>query len=197
MLLIAGDFVDDGTSKTEMIKASKYLGNIKTKYGVYFAHGNHDKGYYGEKRGYTSTDLENELTKNGVKILKDESTLINNEIYLIGRQDFENLNRMDINSLTKDLDNSKYMLVIDHQPTDYQNESEANVDLVLSGHTHGGQFIPLNILNPYLSQNNSVYGLKNINKTNFIVTSGVSDWEIKMKTGCISEYVIINLKANE
>ncbi len=96
MLLIAGDFVDDGTSKTEMIKASKYLGNIKTKYGVYFAHGNHDKGYYGEKRGYTSTDLENELTKNGVKILKDESTLINNEIYLIGRQDFENLNRMDI-----------------------------------------------------------------------------------------------------
>lgn len=96
MLLIAGDFVDDGTNKTEMIKASKYLGNIKTKYGVYFAHGNHDKGYYGEKRGYTSTDLENELTKNGVKILKDESTLINNEIYLIGRQDFEKLNRMDI-----------------------------------------------------------------------------------------------------
>ena len=49
-----------------------------------------------KKEVITSTDLENELTKNGVKILKDESTLINNEIYLIGRQDFENLNRMDI-----------------------------------------------------------------------------------------------------
>lgn len=84
------------------------------------------------------------------------------------------------------------MIVIDHQPADYQNESEANVDLVLSGHTYGGQFIP----NPYLSQNNSVYGLKSINKTNFIVTSGLSDWEIKMKTGCFSEYAIINLKAN-
>lgn len=196
MLLIAGDFVDDGASKSEMIKACKYLGGIKTKYGVYFVHGNHDKGYYGEKRGYTSADLENELTKNNVKVLKDESILINDEIYLIGRQDFENTNRIDINSLTNSLDKSKYMLVIDHQPTDYQNESKANADLVLSGHTHGGQFIPLNILNPYLSQNNSVYGFKKVNKTNFIVTSGLSDWEIKLKTGCISEYVIINLKSN-
>lgn len=88
------------------------------------------------------------------------------------------------------------MIVINHQPADYQNELEANVDLVLSGHTHSGQFIPLNILNPYLSQNNSAPGLKSINKTNFIVTSGLSDWEIKMKTGCFSEYAIINLKAN-
>lgn len=49
ILLIAGDFVDDGTTKADMIKACEYLGQVKTKYGVYFAHGNHDKGYYAEK----------------------------------------------------------------------------------------------------------------------------------------------------
>ena len=32
-----------------------------------------------------------------------------------------------------------------------------------------------------------------IKNTNFIVTSGVSDWEIKFKTGCDSEYIIINI----
>ena len=196
LLIVAGDFVDDGTSKEDMIKACKYLGSVKTKYGVYFAHGNHDKGYYGDKRGFSVSDLEEELTSNGVKVLKDESILVNDEIYLIGRKDFEDQSRLQIKDLVKDLDNDKFMVVIDHQPTDYDNESKEKLDLVVSGHTHGGQIIPLNYLNTYLSQNDSVYGYKNIDKTNFIVTSGISDWEIKMKTGCISEYVFIDLQSN-
>ena len=51
MLLIAGDFVDDGTSKEDMVAASKALGKLELPYGVYFVHGNHDNGYYGEKKG--------------------------------------------------------------------------------------------------------------------------------------------------
>ena len=193
IILIAGDFVDDGTTKEEMIKSCKYLGKIKTKYGIYFAHGNHDKGYYGESRGYSSYDLENELTKNNVKVLKDESILINNELYIIGRKDFEDTSRLSINDLVKNLDKSKYMIVMNHQPTDYYNESNSGVDLVVSGHTHGGQLIPLNLINTLVSENNAVYGYKKIKNTNFIVTSGISDWEIKIKTGCIAEYVIINI----
>lgn len=64
-----------------MIKASKYLGSVKTKYGVYFVHGNHEKGYYGNKRWYSSDDLKEELTRNGINVLKDESILVNDEIY--------------------------------------------------------------------------------------------------------------------
>ena len=45
----------------------------------------------------------------------------------------------------------------------------------------------------YLSDNALVYGYEKRKNTNFIVTSGISDWEIKMKTGCKSEYVIINV----
>ena len=193
ILLIAGDFVDDGTTKADMIKACEYLGQVKTKYGVYFAHGNHDKGYYAEKRGYSSADLEEELTKNNVKVLKDENILINNEIYILGRKDAEVRNRMSAQDLVKDLDKSKYTIDINHQPTDYDNESKSNIDLVVSGHTHGGQFIPLGLLSPYVSENDNIYGYKKINNTNFIVTSGISDWELKLKTGCISEYVLINI----
>lgn len=192
-LLIAGDFVDDGTTKEDMIKSIEYLGKIKTKYGIHFAHGNHDKGYYGEKRGYSVNDLENTLTENGIHVLKDESALINDEIYIIGRKDYEDQTRNQINKLIEDLDKNKYMLVLDHQPTDYTSESKSGVDLVLSGHTHGGQLIPLNLLNKPLSENDNVYGYKKVGKTDFIVTSGISDWEIKMKTGTKSEYVIINI----
>ena len=95
--------------------------------------------------------------------------------------------------MTKNLDVNKYKIVIDHQPTDYTNEANSNVDLVVYGHTYGGQLIPLNIINTYVSENDFVYGYKKIKNTNFIVTSGISDWEIKFKTGCISEYVIIDV----
>lgn len=193
MLLIAGDFVDDGTSKEDMIKSCGHLGEFKTKYGIFFAHGNHDKGYYGNKRGYSKTDLESELIKNGVTVLQDESVLINDEIYVLGRKDFEDVGRKSISDLVKGLDKNKFIIDINHQPTDYDNEYKSNVDLVVSGHTHGGQFIPLNLISTYISQNDKVYGYEKINNTNFIVTSGISDWEIKFKTGCISEYVIIDI----
>ena len=41
--------------------------------------------------------------------------------------------------------------------------------------------------------NDSAYGHKKIGGTNFIVTSGISDWELHFKTGTKSEYVIIDI----
>lgn len=193
LLLIAGDFIDDSTTYNDMIKSCEYLGKTKTKYGIYFIEGNHDKGYYGNKRGYSYNDLLDELSKNNIKVLKDENILINNDIYIIGRNDKENINRKSIKELIKDIDTNKYIIDVNHEPTDYDNESDNNIDLVLSGHTHGGQLIPLNLLSTYVSDNDNVYGLKKIKNTNFIITSGLSDWELKIKTGCFSEYVIINI----
>ena len=40
--------------------------------------------------------------------------------------------------LTADLDPDKFSIVLDHQPQDYEAQAEAGVDLVLSGHLHGG-----------------------------------------------------------
>ena len=195
IIIVAGDYVDDGSSKEDMIKASKYLGEVETKYGIYFVHGNHDKAYYGAKRrGYSGEDLENVLEENGIKVLKDESILVNDEFYIIGRKDAEDKNRLSMNDLVKDLDKDKYMIVVDHQPTDYENQAESEVDLVLSGHTHGGQLIPITYINTLVSENYRVYGHEKRNKTDFIVSSGISSWDIRFKTGCISEYVVINVK---
>ena len=45
--------------------------------------------------------------------------------------------------LTADLDPGKFSIVLDHQPQDYEAQAKAGVDLVLSGHTHGGQLFRL------------------------------------------------------
>lgn len=151
VVLIAGDYVDDDTSKEDMIRCCQALGELKTTYGVYFSFGNHDKGYYDpDYRGYDGDDLDPE----------------------------------------------KFSIVIDHQPADYAAQAEAGVDLVLSGHTHGGQLFPLmNIENlTGMTSDDRVYGYEKRDNTNFIVTSGISDWAIKFKTGCRSEYVVADIK---
>lgn len=206
MVVIVGDFVDDDTTKEDMIASCQVLGNLHTKYGVYFVFGNHDKGYYGaERRGFASGELIAELEKNNVKVLRDETVLINDMLYIIGRQDYSvekelygmrNRKRMSMEELTADLDKDKYILVLDHQPTDYKNQAKSEVDLVLSGHTHGGQLFPFNKVGKWIGANDLVYGHEHRNKTGFIVTSGISDWAIKFKTGTKSEYVIINIKRN-
>ena len=200
ILLIVGDYVDDGTTREQMINATHALGKIKTKYGIYYVSGNHDKGYYGAiHRGFSEDDLFRELKKNGINILQDESILIDNSFYVIGRKDYSVKHeqggfRKSIEELTKDLDKSKYMIVLDHQPVEYDKEAEAEVDLVLNGHTHGGQLFPFNQIGKWIKANDLVYGHEKRKNTDFIVTSGISDWAIKFKTGIKSEFVIINIK---
>ena len=196
ILVITGDFVDDDTSKEDMLAACAALGRFNTKYGIYFCFGNHDAGYYSnERRGYGIEELTAELERNGVTVLQDESVLIDDRFYVIGRRDagYGTSDRIAAGDLVKDIDKDKYMIVLDHQPTDYDAEEAAGVDLVLSGHTHGGQIFPLEFVQPLVSQNDNVRGLDRRGNTDFIVTDGISDWAIKFRTGCKSEYNIIDI----
>ena len=200
IVVVVGDYVDDSTTKEDMVKSTQLLGQIKTKYGIYFVFGNHDKGYYGAAhRGFSAQDLKNELTKNGIIVLQDETVQFNDAFYLIGRRDFSEVNekrlgRQSMDELIKDLDKDKYMIVLDHQPADYENQAKSGVDLVLSGHTHCGQLFPFNWVGKWIGVNDSVYGYERRDKTDFIVTSGISNWAIKFKTGTKSEYVVIDVE---
>lgn len=83
------------------------------------------------------------MTANGVKVLEDETVLLADQFYLIGRQDASEErdfagSRASMAELTQTLDADKYQIVLDHQPCDYDAQAQSGVDLVLSGHTHGG-----------------------------------------------------------
>lgn len=200
ILIIAGDFVDDGTSRDDMVKSCEKLGKMQIKNGIYFVFGNHDNGYYGaDYRGFSGAELISELQKNNVIVLKDENVSIGDDLYIIGRRDFSvekemGGKRKSMKQLMENLDAARYIIAADHQPADYKNQAESGVDLVVSGHTHGGQLFPFNNVGKWIGANDKIYGHEKRNKTDFIVTSGISDWAIKFKTGTKSEYVIINLK---
>lgn len=198
-VFIVGDFVDDSTSKADMLAATQALKLLNAKFGVYFVFGNHDKGYYGPAyRGFSAAELVSELQKNNVNVLQDEVIALNPQFYLIGRKDAghdkHGDHRLPMSDLAKQVESDKFSIVLDHQPNDYEKQQQAGVDLVLSGHTHGGQLWPLTKVGEWIKANDKTYGYEKRQNTHFIVTSGLSDWAIKFKTGTKSEFVIVNIE---
>lgn len=192
VLVIVGDFVDDDTPKEDMLVACEALGSVKTTYGIYFVFGNHDKSYY-QYRDFSSQELQDALAENHVTILEDQSVSLENGLTVIGRQDRTASGRLPAPSLTADLDPTSFQLMLDHQPNDYQQEAASGADLVLSGHTHGGHIFPAGQIGLLTGANERTYGFEERGQTRFIVTSGISGWAIPFKTGCFSEYVVIDL----
>ena len=193
VLVISGDFVDDDTTRKDMVRSCKALGELKTKYGVFYVNGNHDKGY-SSYRDFTYDDLMNELKANNVTILEDQVAKIGGGYSIVGRLDKSHDARMAVDELIKQC-GGDYTIVLDHQPNDYDAEVKAGCDLVFSGHTHAGQFFPVGQLAVLFGINDNNYGLEKRDNTDFIVTSGLGDWAIPIRTGCRAEYCIIDIKA--
>jgi predicted MPP superfamily phosphohydrolase len=103
---------------------------------------------------------------------------------------------MTAEELLSSVDMDRYVILLDHQPYDFDAEAAAGADLVLCGHTHGGQFIPINHIGEWIGENALRYGHEKRQNTDFIVSSGISNWTFRFKTGCHSEIVVIDLKAN-
>lgn len=199
IVVIIGDYVDDDTSKEDMERSCKALKKLKTKYGVYYVYGNHDEGYWSSiRRGYTIKDVDRCLEQNNVRILRDETVSISGNVLLCGRLDksYANRNKPGRKTASTLMANAKgkYVICLDHQPNDYAEEADCKMDLVLSGHTHGGQFWGLGIIGVWMGANDAYYGYERRKNTDFIVSSGIGDWAIDFKTGCISEYIVVNIK---
>ena len=98
--------------------------------------------------------------------------------------------------LTADLDPSKFTIVMDHQPCDYENQKDAGVDLVLSGHTHGGQLC-LGRLSPYSIGFEHSYGIRavrgetRIGPTRLLVCNGIGVSRLPLRVGAPPEILLV------
>ena len=192
IVLVCGDFVDDDTSREDMLKSCAALGTLESKYGVYFVYGNHDKGYFRSKT-FSAEEFYDQLIANNVRVLTDEVEEINGDVCIVGREDGSVRNRKSASELMADIDPSKYVIVMDHQPTDYDALAACAPDLVISGHTHGGHVFPAGQIGLLMGANDAMYGLEERGDTSFIVTSGISGWAIPFKTLTVSEFVVIDI----
>ena len=195
IVVLDGDIVDENTTPAQMKSAFKILGRINSKYGIYYTYGNHDKNNYSTTPNYTVDQLAETIKKNNIQILEDNTTIINNEIALIGRADRGDGNekRQKISKLTSKLDKNQEWIVLDHQPSDYENVKNARCDIILSGHTHAGQIWPADLVASLFRFDGLNYGKLQQDKLNAVVTSGIAGWGYPIRTEKHSEYVVLNL----
>lgn len=192
IMVLCGDIVDEGTSYGEMQAVFKAFGKVKTSCGIYYVYGNHDRQYYSSDRSYTVDQLNEAITSNGITILQDEIEVVNGELTIIGREDASR-QRKSLEELYENVNKDNYVLVLDHQPNDYEENSNLGTDLALSGHTHAGQIWPANLFLEIIKFNDAVYGKTKINNFTGIVTSGIAGWAYPIKTSAPAEYVIIGI----
>ncbi len=190
LIVITGDLID---TKIEYAKNTvDELQNLKSKYGTFFVVGNHE--YFHDVKV-----LMNYLTNIGIKVLQNENFYIGEEgngFNLAGVYDLHGYRvrkfEPDINKALQNLNSNSPTVLLAHQPK-YIYEVPKEVDLVLSGHTHGGQIFPFNLLvkldQPY------VKGLhQHNNHTQIYINKGTGFWGPPMRLGASSEITIILLQ---
>lgn len=209
LVCIAGDIFDneyDAIRNPE--KLAKTLRGIKSTYGVYACWGNHDlneeilAGFTFKHKDGDLSDIKDPRMKKFLKdsnihILEDESVLINDQFYVIGRKDASLTEKIHETrkapaQLTEKLDRDKPIIMIDHQPKELQELADAGVDLDLCGHTHDGQTFPGNFTIKLMWENPCGLLIKD-NMTN-ITTSGAGVWGPTMRIGTDSEICSINIQ---
>ena len=81
VVVVTGDFVDNDTSREDMLASCDALGQVTAPKGVLFVYGNHDKARYGPSNGgWTGEELRSRLEANGVIILEDAAFSINEQL---------------------------------------------------------------------------------------------------------------------
>lgn len=209
LVCIAGDIFDneyDAIRNPE--KLEKTLRGIKSTYGVYACWGNHDlneeilAGFTFKHKDGDLSDIKDPRMKKFLKdsnihILEDESVLINDQFYVIGRKDASLTEKIHETrkapaQLTEKLNRDKPIIMIDHQPKELQELADAGVDLDLCGHTHDGQTFPGNFTIKLMWENPC--GLLSKDNMTNITTSGAGVWGPAMRIGTDSEICSINIQ---
>lgn len=202
VIILCGDLVDENTTKGEMEELFQQIGNMKSKYGIFYVYGNHDRQRYKENPAFSEMELADNITSAGITILQDEIVSVTDHFTLVGREDVSyrgRQGRKSLKELFSEVDKNDFLMVLDHQPTDYSENLENGTDLLLSGHTHGGQLWPGNLIFEWFHINDAVYGKTtwNDNALQAIVSSGVAGWQFHIKNCAPAEYVIIDIKEQE
>lgn len=208
IVCVVGDIFDNQYSAIKHPdKLIELFNQIKSKYGMYAVLGNHDVeepilcGFT-----FNDDDLENKLAskemldfikKSGMVLLYDENVIINDSVNLYGRADQErpnlgNITRKESGDIFKEVDTTKPLFVLDHEPREYDELEKAGVDLMMAGHTHDGQLWPTKIATDIIWEN--AYGLWVKNAFHAITTSGLGLFGPNMRVGTIAEVCIIHVK---
>jgi predicted MPP superfamily phosphohydrolase len=190
LIAFTGDLVDGSVSYLK--KDVEPCKELSAPYGKYFVTGNHE--YYSGVLSWIE-----EVKDLGFNVLINEHKVLekgNSRIILAGVTDtsggqFLESHKTDPKAAIDRAPTACVKILLAHQPRSLYKAAEVGYDLQLSGHTHGGQYIPWNyfatIGQPF------VKGLHKYKDTWIYVSQGTGYWGPPLRIGTRSEITFIKL----
>ena len=190
-VILGGDITDDYTTREE---AEEFYALFKDfPSDVYFIYGNHDRQHdaaFADGPQYTENELKDMITRNGIAILQDEFVQIGDDLTLLGREDVSESSRKDPAELENPYPGT-FLLTADHSPYEKDDIRATGSDLQLSGHSHAGQFFPLEYV--YELTGCDAFGDYVYGSTVSHVSPGASGWRIPFRSSRHSSYEVVSL----
>ncbi|MEG8276918.1 metallophosphoesterase [Streptomyces sp. AHA2] len=188
LIAVVGDLVDG--SVKDLGPAAAPLAQLKARHGSYFVTGNHEyfsgaEQWLDEVRRLGLTPLENarrEMPHFDLAGVND----------VAGEDDGQG---PDFVKALGDRDTTRACVLLAHQPVQIHDAVEHGVDLQLSGHTHGGQLWPGNLIAS--GANPTLAGLERYGDTQLYVSRGAGAWGPPTRVGAPSDITVIELASKQ
>ncbi|WP_324253363.1 metallophosphoesterase [Bacillus sp. RIT694] len=201
IIAITGDLIDSKSYDAEV--SLELIRGLVKEYPIYFVTGNHEKwsGKY--------NDLEKELKQHRVTVLRNEHVSIQiggQDIHILGIDDpeFVTGNRDEGNVVKDEIIKAKfemqpdtYNVLLSHRPEFLTEYADEQIDLVLSGHAHGGQ-VRLPFIGGLVAPNQGILptytaGLYEKQNTSMVVNRGLGNSIIPQRIFNRPELVVVQL----
>ncbi len=203
IIAVTGDLIDSYDTDTDI--ALSFIKQALEIAPCYYVNGNH------EERVIESYEiLRAELIDMGVHVLENESLVLERggeSINIIGVSDpgfetdylfgdTEGVLRRHLDELMKDKEG--FTLLLSHRPELFDFYADKNLDLVLTGHAHGGQF-RLPFVGGLYAPNQGVFpeydsGIYTEDNTNMIVSRGLGNSLFPFRLNNRPEVVVVTLQ---
>ncbi|MFI6371908.1 metallophosphoesterase [Streptomyces sp. NPDC050546] len=188
LIAVVGDLVDG--SVKDLGPAAAPLAQLRARHGSYFVTGNHEyfsgaEQWVEEVRSLGINPLENarqELPYFDLAGVND----------IAGEEEGQG---PDFARALGDRDTARACVLLAHQPVQIDDAVEHGVDLQLSGHTHGGQLWPGNLIAS--AANPTLAGLERYGDTQLYVSRGAGAWGPPTRVGAPSDITLIELASKQ
>ena len=202
LLVLTGDIFDEFTEPEELDAFCKLFGELDAPLGKYYVLGNHDLFHHWREPSYGRADLEGAFARAHIRILEDVSQLAYvgkdaTPVRIVGRKDwlYTQGNRFTPAQLMPNGPDNVYTILLDHEPRELKADAAAGANLILSGHTHGGQIWPTGLVAKLFRYNELNYGMKQITPAcAAIVSGGTGTWGYKIRTEGKTELVMVEIE---
>lgn len=198
IIVVTGDIVD--SRRTDVQIARDFVNNASKIAPVYYVTGNH------EARVLVEDEIDNVELNENVIVLHNKDVLIEkgeSVIQLIGVDDpdykaVKNSTEYMNNRLEKYCNNKHFKILLSHRPELFEVYAENNMNVIFSGHAHGGQ-VRLPFIGGVIAPHQGLFpeydsGVYTNDNTNMVVSRGLGDSIIPLRINNPPELVVVTLE---